>query len=64
LGQLSQTETDQLDQLMKIYRQGLVRKERALKVAVEKKGVTTTSRLIAMARAYIPVEVERRVREG
>jgi hypothetical protein len=35
-GQLSQTETEQLDQLMKIYRQGLVRKARALKVAVEK----------------------------
>jgi hypothetical protein len=35
-GQLSPTETEQLDQLMKIYRQGLVRKARALKVAVEK----------------------------
>jgi hypothetical protein len=35
-GQLSHTETEQLDQLMKIYRQGLVRKARALKVAVEK----------------------------
>jgi hypothetical protein len=35
-GQLSQTETEQLDQVMKIYRRGLVRKARALKVAVEK----------------------------
>jgi hypothetical protein len=35
-GQLSSTEAEQLEQLMKIYRRGLVRKARALKVAVEK----------------------------
>jgi hypothetical protein len=35
-GQLGQSELDQLDQLMKIYRRGLVHKARALKVAVEK----------------------------
>lgn len=35
-GQLDQAELDQLDQLMKIYRRGLVHKARALKVAVEK----------------------------
>ncbi|MBW4516680.1 MAG: hypothetical protein KME11_15840 [Timaviella obliquedivisa GSE-PSE-MK23-08B] len=35
-GQISPTELDHLDQLMKIYRRGLVHKARALKVAVEK----------------------------
>lgn len=35
-GQLSDTEVRQLDDLMKVYRQGLVRKARALKVAVDR----------------------------
>jgi len=35
-GQLSDTEVSQLDELMQVYRRGLVRKARALKVAVER----------------------------
>jgi DNA replication protein DnaD len=35
-GQLNQLETQQLEQLMQVYRRGLVRKARALKVAVER----------------------------
>ena len=35
-GQLSDTEVSQLDELMQVYRCGLVRKARALKVAVER----------------------------
>lgn len=35
-GQLNDTEVSQLDELMQVYRQGLVRKARALKVAVER----------------------------
>ncbi|BDA66077.1 hypothetical protein CAL7716_002430 [Calothrix sp. PCC 7716] len=35
-GQLNQVETQQLDELMQVYRRGLVRKARALKVAVER----------------------------
>ena len=35
-GQLSETNTKQLDALMQVYRQGLVRKARALKVAVDR----------------------------
>ncbi|WNZ23661.1 MAG: hypothetical protein EDM05_050200 [Leptolyngbya sp. IPPAS B-1204] len=35
-GQLSQAETQQLDELMRIYRCGLVRKARALQVAVNR----------------------------
>jgi hypothetical protein len=34
-GQLSDTEVSQLDELMQVYRRGLVRKARAIKVAVE-----------------------------
>jgi hypothetical protein len=35
-GQLNDTEVSQLDELMQVYRRGLVRKARALKVAVER----------------------------
>jgi hypothetical protein len=35
-GQLDNEETNQLDELMQVYRSGLVRKARALKVAVER----------------------------
>ncbi len=35
-GQLSETETHELDRLMQVYRQGLVRKARAWKVAVDR----------------------------
>jgi hypothetical protein len=35
-GQLSDTEVKQLDELMQVYRRGLVRKARAMKVAVER----------------------------
>ncbi len=35
-GQLSQAETRELDELMQIYRRGLVRKARALQVAVSR----------------------------
>jgi len=35
-GQLTQAETTRLDDLMLVYRRGLVRKARALKVAVER----------------------------
>jgi len=35
-GQLDNEETNQLDELMQVYRGGLVRKARALKVAVER----------------------------
>ncbi len=35
-GQLNDTEVSQLDELMQVYRHGLVRKARALKVAVER----------------------------
>ena len=36
-GQISETERRQLDELMRVYRRGLVRKARAWKVAVERK---------------------------
>ncbi|MTJ49795.1 hypothetical protein [Dolichospermum sp. UHCC 0259] len=35
-GQLNETENTQLDELMQVYRHGLVRKAKALKVAVER----------------------------
>ena len=35
-GQLNDTENSQLDELMQVYRRGLVRKAKALKVAVER----------------------------
>ncbi|MCP4110120.1 MAG: hypothetical protein GY749_32130 [Desulfobacteraceae bacterium] len=35
-GQLSETETRKLDELMQIYRHGLIRKGRAWKIAVER----------------------------
>lgn len=35
-GQLNDTEVRQLDELMKVYRRGLVSKAKALKVAVER----------------------------
>jgi hypothetical protein len=35
-GQLDDQEANQLDELMQVYRSGLVRKARALKVAVER----------------------------
>lgn len=35
-GELSETETRELDRLMQVYRQGLVRKARAWKVAAER----------------------------
>lgn len=35
-GQLNNEEADQLDELMQVYRSGLVRKARSLKVAVER----------------------------
>ncbi|MBW4567658.1 MAG: hypothetical protein KME31_06420 [Tolypothrix carrinoi HA7290-LM1] len=35
-GQLNEAEVRQLDELMQVYRKGLVRKARALKVAVER----------------------------
>jgi hypothetical protein len=60
-GELDNEEVNQLDELMQVYRRGLVRKAQALKVAVER-GLRTCSQLKLMARTYIPVEVERRVR--
>jgi hypothetical protein len=35
-GQLNDVENSQLDELMQVYRRGLVRKAKALKVAVER----------------------------
>ena len=35
-GQLNEIENSQLDELMQVYRRGLVRKAKALKVAVER----------------------------